>query len=122
MSLVLAADFLLEKRFSFFSEYFPSGDIQLRLDDTEKHYFPEATIELWGDSRAEGLKLLTAHSLQVDMMNAAMLASMAANLQAGGQASIQPTYSSTENGYDLTPFGRQYNQLLRSIAVTGFYF
>ena len=89
MSLILAANFIAEKRFEFLGNYFPEVDVQAKLDDVETNYFPDPTIELWGSSRPEGVKLMTAHLLTIDMMNAAQVASMAVNLQAGGGVTFQ---------------------------------
>ena len=64
MSLILAANFIAEKRFEFLGNYFPEVDVQAKLDDVETNYFPDPTIELWGSSRPEGVKLMTAHLLK----------------------------------------------------------
>lgn len=119
--MVLAADFLAEKRFSFFSNYFSENEVQTRLDIVEASYFPSATIELWGDAREEALKLKTADLLQIDLINAAQLATMAANIQAGGY-SMQQGMQNNSEFYSATPFGQQYEQLKKTIATTGFYF
>lgn len=121
MTLYLASDFLSEKRFSFFATYFSEDEVQSRLDTVEAAFFPPTTIDLWGASRIEGLKLKTAELLQIDLINAAQLASMAANIQAGGQAS-NPGMQNSNEMYSATPFGQQFEQLKKTIAATGFYF
>jgi hypothetical protein len=121
MTLYLASDFIAEKRFAFFSTYFSETEIQSRLDMVEEVFFPSGTIDLWGNSRVEGLKLKTAELLQIDIMNAAQLASMAANLQAGGMVYNQPSMNANEM-YASNPFGQQYEQLRKMVAATGFYF
>ena len=120
MSLILAANFIAEKRFEFLGNYFPEVDVQAKLDDVETNYFPDPTIELWGSSRPEGVKLMTAHLLTIDMMNAAQVASMAVNLQAGGGVTFQKLPNIDISGYDATPFGQQYLQLRNTIAASGF--
>lgn len=122
MSLILAANFLSEKRFEFLGAFFPEVEVQSRLDQTELDFFPDSTIEIWGTRRPEGLKLLTAHFLQIDMTNQAIVASMGANLQAGGAASIQQLQAIDPMAYNTTAFGMQYQMMLKTTGTTGFAF
>ena len=102
MSLILAANFIAEKRFEFLGNYFPEVDVQAKLDDVETNYFPDPTIELWGSSRPEGVKLMTAHLLTIDMMNAA-------------QVDLGHLAGRNERKYEYSNWGQQWSAVSRKV-------
>ncbi|HEY9662267.1 MAG TPA: DUF4054 domain-containing protein [Allocoleopsis sp.] len=76
---------------------------------------------VWGELQHEGVLLLTAHLLLLDVMQSAEIAAASTGIASGQTASFSGT-GSAEEDYMRTTYGRQWLNYKRSLIATGFAF
>lgn len=89
-------------------------EVQRWLDLVEGNYCP---AKIWGEEKAKnGIKLLTAHFLEMEWTQTAQTGSMATEVARGGTVSA-PT--SLGDDFSLTTYGRQYLALKKTVPIFG---
>lgn len=119
MSAVTANHFLDEyDRFAHMG--LNPAKVQRILDRVEARYCP---AERWGADQVEGIMLRTAHTIDLDYIQAGLLSAIAGNAAEGQAPPALPSSSDSDGSLRLTPYGRDFIELRDSLGTTsGFSF